>query len=134
MVAQRLQRKCRSPHWHSSFLVYTRAAHAVVAYTRLPENVDPLNYEEAVHFSPYSTNWQEGMQEEYNALVANLTFKWVKLPAGKKAIRSKWVYLRKENLDKSIHFKCRVVIKGYKQVQEIDFMETFAPVAKQVTI
>ena len=75
MVAQRLQRKCCPPHWHSSFLVYTRAAHAAVAYTRLPENVDPLNYEEAVHFSPYSTNWQEGMQEEYNALVANLMFK-----------------------------------------------------------
>ena len=57
-----------------------------------------------------------------------------KLPAGKKAIQSKWVYLRKENLDGSTRFKCRVVIKGYEQVQEIDFTETFAPVAKQVTV
>src|SRR5438046_749225 len=109
MVAQRLQRKCCPPHWHSSFLVYTRAVHTVVAYMRLPKNVDPLTYKKAVHFSPYLMNWQEGMQEEYNALVANLIFKWVKLLVGKKAIRSKWVYLRKENLDGSICFKCRVV-------------------------
>src|SRR5437764_2830426 len=134
MVAQRPQRKRHPPCWQSSFLAYTRAAHAAVAYMRLPENVDPLSYEEAVYFSPYATNWQEGMQEEYNALVANLTFRWVKLPAGKKAIQSKWVYLRKENLDGSTHFKCRVVIKGYKQVQGIDFTETFAPGAKQVTV
>ena len=114
--------------------MYTRVAHAAVAYTRLSENIDLLTYEKAVHFSSYSMNQQEDMQEEYNALVANLTFKQVKLLVGKKAIRSKQVYLRKENPDRSIHFKYRVVIKGYEQVQGIDFMETFVLVAKQVTI
>ena len=44
------------------------------------------------------------------------------------------MYLRKENLDGSTRFKCRIVIKGYEQVQGIDFTETFAPVAKQVTV
>ncbi|RVW23158.1 Retrovirus-related Pol polyprotein from transposon TNT 1-94 [Vitis vinifera] len=57
------------------------------------------------------------------------------LPLGKKAIGSKWVYKIKYNSDGSIK-RCKVhlVILGNKQVEGIDYNETFVPTAKMVIV
>lgn len=56
------------------------------------------------------------------------------LPLGKKAIGGMWVYKIKYNSDSTVErFKSRLVILGNRQVEGIDYDETFTPV-KLVTV
>ena len=57
------------------------------------------------------------------------SFPTCKLPTGRKAISSKWVYAIKSDG----RFKARLVAKGFTQKYGIDFDETFAPTLKMST-
>ena len=83
--------------------------------------------------SPESDRWHEAAVEEY--LGCTVCWDIVPLPAGKKAIPSKWVFTLKERLDGSVErYKARIVAKGFQQIPGLDYDETFAPVAKLVSI
>ncbi|CCA77399.1 hypothetical protein PIIN_11376, partial [Serendipita indica DSM 11827] len=61
----------------------------------------------------------------------NGTWKLVRLPQGKKAIGSRWVFKIKRDADGSISkYKGRIVAKGYAQREGIDYTETFTPTAR----
>nr|GFC02513.1 hypothetical protein [Tanacetum cinerariifolium] len=54
----------------------------------------------------------------------------VDLPPNAKVVRSKWLYKKKTNMDGKVHtYKARLVAKGCTQTYEINYEETFSPVA-----
>ncbi|PKI38314.1 hypothetical protein CRG98_041294 [Punica granatum] len=75
------------------------------------------------------------MEEKIRALENNNTWTVETLPVGKQPIGCKWVFKVKRKADGSVErFKARLVTKGFTQVEGIDYNETFAPVAKLVTV
>ncbi|KAJ1688334.1 hypothetical protein LUZ63_019724 [Rhynchospora breviuscula] len=92
---------------------------------------EPEHFGEAMKDS----NWRKAMQTEIEALERNKTWSIEDLPSEKKAIGCKWVYRIKYNSDGSVErYKARLVVLGNRQVEGIDFKETFAPVAKMVSV
>jgi Reverse transcriptase (RNA-dependent DNA polymerase) len=95
---------------------------------------EPSNYAAAMK-SPDAAHWHKAMEEEYLMHLQNRTWEIVKLPPGKKAIGSGWVYRVKRNADGSIErYKGRLVAKGFSQRPGLDYTEVFAPTARQASI
>ena len=70
------------------------------------------------------------MKNEFNALSKNHTWDLVTLPLGKSLVGCKWIYKIKTHFDGSIKcYKAHLVAKSFTQEYEIDYEETFAPVA-----
>lgn len=93
--------------------------------------VEPQSFKEAMK----DAGWRGAMQKEIRALEDNGTWTMETLPPGKKALGSQWVYKIKYNSDGSVErLKARLVVFGNHQIEGIDYNETFAPVAKMVTV
>ena len=75
------------------------------------------------------------MQTEIQVLEANNTWTLTSLPSGKKPIGCKWVLKNKIHANGLIErHKARLIAKGYTQVEGLDYYDTFAPVAKLITV
>ena len=93
----------------------------------------PTSYEEAIS-SPESQKWRKAMTEEINALEENNTYELTPLPEGRSAVGGKWVFTRKFGPNDEVKFKARYVAKGYSQVENIDYHETFSPTARITSV
>ena len=95
----------------------------------LLDHDEPTNYEEAM-MSPDSAKWLEAMKSEMGSMYENKVWTLIDLPDDRRAIQNKWMFKRKMDADSSVTiYKARIVAKGFRQVQGVDYDETFSPVA-----
>ena len=72
----------------------------------------------------------EAMKSEMGSMYENKVWTLIDLPVDRWAIKNKWIFKRKTNTESSVTiYKARIVAKGFRQVQEVDYDETFPPVA-----
>ena len=96
-------------------------------YTALVTLHKPHIYREA----STSPLWQLAMKEKLDALSKNHTWDLVTLSPRKSVVGCKWIYNIKTHSDESIEqYTVRLVAKGFTKEYEIDYEETFAPVAR----
>ena len=73
--------------------------------------------------------WLESMHRELRALLRNKTWEYVRrsdIPPGRKILTGRWVWVYKRDGTR----KSRWVVRGFEQVEGIDYQETFAAVAR----
>lgn len=75
------------------------------------------------------------MSTELETMESNNNESIQSLPKGKHFIGCKWIYEIKYNSSGTIErYKACLAVKGHTQQEGLDFIETFSPVAKLVTI
>ena len=92
---------------------------------------EPLNFLEAKK----SKEWCNAVDAEFSSLEDLDTWEVCSLPEGKSTVGCKWIFKLKLHADGTVErHKGRLVAKGYTQKEGIDYVETFSPVAKMVTV
>nr|GEX11236.1 zinc finger, CCHC-type [Tanacetum cinerariifolium] len=81
------------------------------------------------------TKEKETVNDEMDSIMGNNTWVLTDLPPGCRPLGCKWIFKRKLKVDGTIKkFKARLVIQRFKQKSEIDYFDTYAPVARISTI
>jgi hypothetical protein len=95
---------------------------------------EPATIQEALA-SEQATDWQQAMDEEMASLLANNTWTLKEPPPGINPIPVKWVYKVKCDANGNFQrYKARLVVKGFRQQEGVDYDEVFAPVSKHTTL
>ncbi|GJY07048.1 retrotransposon protein, putative, ty1-copia subclass, partial [Tanacetum coccineum] len=90
---------------------------------------EPTSYK-AVMLDPESNKWLDAMNAEMQSMIENKVWVLVDLPPNCKTVGSKWIFKKKTHIEGIVHtYKARLVAKGYTQLYEVDYEETFSPVA-----
>ncbi|KAD6795333.1 hypothetical protein E3N88_06229 [Mikania micrantha] len=93
------------------------------------DGTEPTNYKTAIS-DLESDKWLDAMGAEMQSMHDNQVWDLVDLPPNCKTVGSKWVFMKKTDMDGNVHtFKARLVAKSFTQTQGIDYEETFSPVA-----
>ena len=115
----RTTRVWSAPEWYGN----------LVLEIMLLDHDEPTNYEEAM-MSPDSTKWLEAMRSEIRSMYENKVWTLTDLPNDRRAIEIKWIFKRKTDADSSVTiYKARIVAKGFRQVQGVDYDENFSLVS-----
>ncbi|GJV61141.1 retrovirus-related pol polyprotein from transposon TNT 1-94 [Tanacetum coccineum] len=100
-------------------------------YALTVSTVEPKNVKEAMT----DPAWIESMQEELLQFKRLDVWVLVPLPDNIKPLTLKWLFKNKHDEENTvIRNKSRLVVRGYRQEEGIDFKESFAPVARMEAI
>lgn len=93
----------------------------------------PNSYNDALS-SPNSRDWKTAMEIEIKSLHKNKTYDLVPRPRDRSVVKGRWVYALKMDANGNETYKARFVAKGYSQVAERDYHETFSPTARIASV
>jgi hypothetical protein len=109
----------KSPKWFGN----------VVLSIMLIDHDEPATCTEAME-GPVSEKWLEAMKSEIRFMYDNKVWTLVDIPSGRKAVENKWIFKKKTDGDGNVTvYKARLVTKGFRQIQGVDYDETFSPIA-----
>ena len=95
---------------------------------------EPQSFKEAMS-TPEAPLWKKAVNSEIESILQNHTWELVDLPLGCKPLGYKWIFKRKMKADGSIDkYKARLVVKGYKQKEGVDYFNTYSPVTRITSI
>lgn len=95
---------------------------------------DPMTVDEALD-RPERELWLKAIEEEKKSLIDNNTWTLATLPQGKKTLDTKWVFKTKKNSSGEVErYKARLVVRGCKQTEGIDYNETYSPVIRYTSV
>ena len=95
---------------------------------------DPISYNKALEDVDVQ-EWLKVMNREIESMYSNSVWTLVEASKKVKLIRYKWIYKRNRRPDGKVEtFKTRLVVKRYIQKKDIDYEETFSPVARLKSI
>ena len=84
---------------------------------------------------PYRKKWKEAIEKEHGQIKQRKVNDIVHPPPGVKIMDSKWVFVVKYNVDKTINtFKARLCAKGFTSIPEVHHNKTFAPTASYAAV
>jgi hypothetical protein len=94
---------------------------------------EPSTYAQAMA-APDSDKWLAAVQVELAAHRDNNTWSFARLPFGRQAIPSRWVFKVKiDSAGNPVRWKARMVARGDRQREGVDYSEVFAPALRWVT-
>ncbi|KAG8485713.1 hypothetical protein CXB51_019040 [Gossypium anomalum] len=95
----------------------------------LMDQDEPKTYQEAVTSLDY-VKWLKNIRFEMDSMLENQVWILVDPPEGIKLIGCKWVFKKKTDMDGNVQtYKGRLANRSFCQVQDIDYDETFSPLA-----
>ena len=111
--------------------IRTRRSNDIVSNSCFVSKFEPKNVKEALT----DEFWIEAMQEELNQFKRSEVWDLVPRPDDINVIGTKWIYKNKSDKNGTVtRNKARLFAQGYTQVENLDFDETFAPVARLESI
>jgi len=76
-------------------------------------------------------HWQDAATGEVEAMQLTRSYELVPRPPNANVIDSKWVWKKKLTLHGRVkRFRARLTARGFKQIKDLDYFETFAPVMR----
>lgn len=78
--------------------------------------------------------FREAKLEELESMRKHGVWELVPLPPNRKPISARWVCTMKEKADGTLKEKARLVVRGFTQVEGVDYTEIFAPVVRMESL
>ncbi len=125
-------REIKTPLWRKDYCAAANADKSDAK--RYVLEGDPQKLEEA-YASPNREAWIERIDEEFDNMLRNEVWEFVKKPIDRRVLKTKWTFKTKtDEMGKPVRYKARLVALGNLQKPGIDFNYTYSPVVKARTV